>query len=210
MVAGQLILPLILFFWSNPPPSMLFGPRFSVLLQYCIRLHPALIPEFLSGEFHPGYVWGKQEGCTLHFKSWKHILRALLLSPLQFLRKTQLRKDFGRSPKVTFACFFQVMHMHACKTQALVASAWGLKAMAWTEIEAHLYKIAFKNPICQLHTLQRCRARVAVRGWGCQPGAQQWAQLPAGLCLGVNSASPLSFPSLVGGRFMWGIFGVSE
>lgn len=83
-----------------------------------------------SIEFHPEHTRGREEGCTLHFKSRKHILRALLLSVLQFLRKTQLRKDFGRNPKVTFACLFQVMHMHACKTQALVVSASGLKAMA--------------------------------------------------------------------------------
>lgn len=107
-----------------------------------------------SIEFPPKYRWGKEEGCSLHFKCWKHILRALLLSLLQFLRKTQQRKNFGRNPKVTFACLFQVMHMHACKTQALVASASGLRAMICTEIEAHLYKIAFKNSICQLHTLQ--------------------------------------------------------
>lgn len=35
-----------------------------------------------SAECHPRYKWGREEGCSLHFKSWKHILRALLLSVL--------------------------------------------------------------------------------------------------------------------------------
>lgn len=145
-------------------------------------------------EFHPEYMQEREEGSSLHFKSWKHILRALLLSVLQFPRKTQLRKDFGRNPKLTFACLFQVMHMHACKTQALVVSASGLKAMAWTEIEAHLYKIAFKNSICQLHTLQRCRAWVAVRRWGCQPGT--WAISSASRQVCSLSLGHFCIPSL--------------
>lgn len=155
-----------------------------------------------STECHPRYKWGREEGCSLHFKSWKHILRALLLSVLQFLRKTQLREDFGRNPKLTFACLFQVMHMHACKTQALVVSASGLKAMACTEIEAHLYKIVFENSICQLHTLQRCRAWVVVQGWGCQPGA--WAVSSAFLQVCSLSLGHFSFPSLFFHLWKWG------
>lgn len=86
------------------------------------------------------------------------------------------------------------MHMHTCKTQALVVSASGLKAMACTEIEAHLYKIAFENSICQLHTLQRCRAWVVVQGWGCQPGA--WAVSSASLQVYSLSLGHFSFLSL--------------
>lgn len=190
-------------------------PRFRIHL--CCTMSTPATSRSISG-WSVGYpgcwisprVWEEgEEGSSLHFKSWKHILRAPLLSVLQFPRKTQLRKDFGRNPKLTFACLFQVMHMHACKTQALVVSASGLKAMAWTEIEAHLYKIAFKNSICQLHTLQRCRAWVAVRRWGCQPGT--WAISSASRQLCSLSLGHFSFPSLFSlfwnsGRLMLSIY----
>lgn len=207
MIAGQSRMSLVTsFILLQPPSAHVFYPTKSsypdsvfISAVWCPSW-PCCAPSrgdlwvTESVEFHPEYMRGRQEGCSLHFKSWKHILGALLLSVLQFLRKTQLRKDFGRNPKLTFACLFQVMHMHACKTQALVVSASGLKAMAWTEIEAHLYKIAFKNSICQLHTLQRCRAWVVVRRWGCQPGT--WAISLASQQVCSLSLGHFSFPSL--------------